>query len=913
MFGKIAQYLMGWVGCAVIASLSHAQQPLSAKWISYAGAEFFSDTVYAVATDSHTNAYFGGQLGQSYIESNDGAMISYPFDLESDLGGFVAKADADGTLQWAACLSLGLEASVYGLAYSAGAIYAAGSFGKPAVDDPWLDPEDARIDALLVKLDDTTGDLKWACALSDGADYADTTSAYTAVATDAFGNIYATGYTTITNLASTSTYSGGKDAVVVKYDPTGTLLWTRYLGGVNDDTAAAIATAADGSVYVGGQTRSPGWATLDNGFVPGTANAYGFLAKLNSADGNVVSSILLGATSGADAVAAILADATTGIILGGQRGSDGFVMKLTGLGSGYTTNWVRSVGGSAIDTVTSLTWQNGLALAGGTTGNGSWLAPQGEAALNYHGGTDGFLLQLNATTGVPLWSTYVGGAQNDAINAVAARGETIFAGGATFSPGFAYDGFWDVWGKDETGILAPPSPPYAYGFLGKWSPGVPPPPIIVTDVQDVIVNEGTDATFTLLAQSAPTPHYNWLRDGVPVAVTGTLGELTLPSVTPADNDALICCIASNIFGSVTSRVARLTVIGNGALTVTLTPAAAITQGAQWSVDGGTSWESSGGTVTLPPGSHTVTFSAIAGWVTPAPLPVTIASVGGLTCEGVYTPIVANAARSVDGTNVTLTVTAPPSGLTGWTLAETLPSGVTPTAYTPGGTWDALTRTLTFTGATATALAYTVTVTTSGVYTVTGQITSAPNGVTNTVTGDTQFIHANLARVINGTLVTIHAKQPSQFQTISETVHSGLTIVPGSVSSGGIQAGNLILWIMPNSQTLSYEVAGDPGTYPLSGLGTLLFGGTELIYGDAVIVIPEPTPTPLPDIVAFTVQSGQGHITFVSAVGQAYMVQTNATLSASGWHDCLPVTGTGATTTVILPAPSPRLFYRVGIQ
>ena len=53
------------------------------------------------------------------------------------------------------------------------------------------------------------------------------------------------------------------------------------------------------------------------------------------------------------------------------------------------------------------------------------------------------------------------------------------------------------------------------------------------------------------------------------------------------------------------------------LEVNLNPAAAITAGAQWRVDGG-AWQNSGAMIgVLTMGSHTVNFSPISGWVTPA--------------------------------------------------------------------------------------------------------------------------------------------------------------------------------------------------------------------------------------------------------------------------------------------------------
>jgi hypothetical protein len=56
---------------------------------------------------------------------------------------------------------------------------------------------------------------------------------------------------------------------------------------------------------------------------------------------------------------------------------------------------------------------------------------------------------------------------------------------------------------------------------------------------------------------------------------------------------------------------------SSALSVTISPAGAVSAGAQWRVDGG-AWRASGAVATgLTAGAHTVSFSAVAGWTAPA--------------------------------------------------------------------------------------------------------------------------------------------------------------------------------------------------------------------------------------------------------------------------------------------------------
>ena len=73
----------------------------------------------------------------------------------------------------------------------------------------------------------------------------------------------------------------------------------------------------------------------------------------------------------------------------------------------------------------------------------------------------------------------------------------------------------------------------------------------------------------------------------------------------------------------------------GALQVTITPAAAITAGAQWQVDGGVC-QTNGATVSgLTVGNHTVGFSTVAGWITPASQTITVISNQTTVATGIY--------------------------------------------------------------------------------------------------------------------------------------------------------------------------------------------------------------------------------------------------------------------------------------
>lgn len=76
----------------------------------------------------------------------------------------------------------------------------------------------------------------------------------------------------------------------------------------------------------------------------------------------------------------------------------------------------------------------------------------------------------------------------------------------------------------------------------------------------------------------------------------------------------------------------------GSVTALLTPAGAVSAGAQWQLDGG-ALENGGVTLTgVPAGSHTVTFTGVSGWVTPASTNVTVNLNQNTGVTGTYTQV-----------------------------------------------------------------------------------------------------------------------------------------------------------------------------------------------------------------------------------------------------------------------------------
>jgi hypothetical protein len=903
------------------AGHANALEHFSTSWSSYVGGDYGSDRVSAVAADSAGNAYLGGTLGESgSIQNNAGAPVSLARP------GFVAKTSAAGTLLWTRDFSEhgNYMDEILGLAAGPSRVFAAGCTQGSYADTGTY--------AFIAALNAADGTAAW----SDTIGRNEGTNRFNAVAAAADGAIYAVGHTSLTNqLCNVPGYSvggvtygtalkGGTDAFVVKYSSAGAVLWRHYLGGARDDTAWAVAVSSDGFVYVAGETRSPGWVSLAASGTAGDGNAAGFLVKLTAAGAHVWSSYLNGAGhDAATALAVAPGDAGAGvspaILLGGATassdflasaprlgtayagGTDGFVARLTDTNTAFRVDWCRFTGGAGADQVSALgLLADGRLAAGGTTSSGGWftLIPGSEA---FHGARDGFVTLLNATDGAVSWTTCIGGTEEDALHGLAAAADSFFTVGHTFSPNWTGGGFWTEWNKDELY-----GGPYAFGFAVKWQPGAPIAPVVLAEPADRTVREHAAAAFTVAATGTAPLFYRWSRNGAPLA-GATASNLTFTAAY-ADHGAAYSCLVSNLAGTVTSRAATLTVIPMGTLTLSIAPADAVQRGARWRLDSGPAWLASGLSTNLPAGAYAVSFSNLTGWTAPAQLPdVQVTHAATTEISVTYTPVLPEAERAVDGTNVAVTVRAP-AGLAAWTLVENLPASLTPTDITAGGVWNAGARTLTFTGAEATTntVAYRVICATSGVYTVSGTVTPAFASAAVPVTGENEILNAKLVRTIDGTSVTIKVLADGAWP-VTEIIPEGLT--PSAITGGAFNTfnnGQIFWYVIAGPAVLSYTATGAPGAYTLSGSS-----GIEPIFGDSVLTIPG-ADIPPPDILAFAPVSADAFaLTFTSIVNQAYLILTNDSPGNAAWGLCIgPVTGADGTTQCEVPALGPRLFYRV---
>lgn len=285
----------------------------------------------------------------------------------------------------------------------------------------------------------------------------------TGVAVDAAGNAYVTGYTASTDFPIVGAYDrsigkkGDVEVFVSKLNPTGTaLVWSTYIGGTSADRAVGLAVDATGSVYVTGTTSGADFPTTATAWQKGIAAGGGFVAKLApSGNALVYSTYVASATPSSIAVDAagnahVAGSATPSFVTtanamqptaASASGSTAFLIKLDP--SGSSALFSTFLGGSNGEDATSIALDDrgNVHVGGWTTSNDFPVRNAFQSTRK--AGRDGFVAKLAADGSTLLYSTLLGGALDDSVNAIAVdRSGNAFVAGETYSPDFPVkDGF----------------------------------------------------------------------------------------------------------------------------------------------------------------------------------------------------------------------------------------------------------------------------------------------------------------------------------------------------------------------------------------------------------------------------------------------------------------------------------------
>ncbi|MDR2254251.1 MAG: hypothetical protein LBD97_10445 [Bifidobacteriaceae bacterium] len=292
----------------------------------------------------------------------------------------LARFDGDGNLIWSTALG-GTDASEF---FAVGAAVDGGivAVGQTSSVDGDFDPSAGGYDGLVARFD-TDGNLLWSKTVGGAGD-----DSFFAMVTTADGGVIAAGATASAD-GDLPPSQGGGDALLVRFDADGELLWANTLGGAERDVFSAVLTVADGGIVVAGQTAST------DGVFPPSQGADDTLVARFDAQGDLVWSNTLGG-SGTDGFVAIGAAALGGVIVAGQTsstdgpfaasrgGSDTLLAWFSPEGS---LVWSKTLGDSADDGFSALATD----AAGGATVAG-WTASADDEDLPPSRGGDDVLV-----------------------------------------------------------------------------------------------------------------------------------------------------------------------------------------------------------------------------------------------------------------------------------------------------------------------------------------------------------------------------------------------------------------------------------------------------------------------------------------------------------------------------------------
>jgi hypothetical protein len=288
------------------------------------------------------------------------------------------------------------------------------------------------------------------------------------IAVDGSGNVYVTGYTDSTGFPTPggfdTTLDGTSDAFVTKVNANGqSLAWSSYLGGSGDDSGNGIVVDGSGNVYVTGYTTSTDFPTPG-----GFATTYGggtwdaFVTKVNANGQSLAWSSYLGGSAG-DYGVGIAVDGNGNVFVTGETNSsnfpttggfdttlggayDAFVTKVNA--NGQSLVWSSYLGGAGWDVASGIAVDgSGNVFVTGYTQSADFPTTGGfDTTLG--GAYDAFVTKVNANGQSLVWSSYLGGAADDADdigNGIAVDGSgNVYVTGFTASTDFPTTGGFDT-------------------------------------------------------------------------------------------------------------------------------------------------------------------------------------------------------------------------------------------------------------------------------------------------------------------------------------------------------------------------------------------------------------------------------------------------------------------------------------
>ena len=350
----------------------------------------------------------GNDHAFSIVESTDGGFVLAGYTNSygaGDVDMYILKINSDGTLGW--------TRTVGGTGYDAAWAIINTSDGGYAVAGRTNSYGAGGYDMYIVKLN-SSGTVQWTRTVGGAGAFSGDVAHSIAQTNDG-------GYAIVGNTATLGYSSGSTDCYIVKLNSSGVVQWTRTVGGTNAEAAYGITATSDGGCAITGYTMSYGAGNQDV-----------YVVKLNSS-GTVQWTRTVGGTSG-DKGYSIVQTTDGGYFISGSTlsfGAGGFDYYMIKLNSAGTVQWTRTAGGpdSEYEFLHKIT---------GIQANDGGYAVVG--TLLSVGVSDGYMVKLNSSGSVS-WTQTIGGSDAEILTSITNTSDGGFAlcGATEENPGPSYD------------------------------------------------------------------------------------------------------------------------------------------------------------------------------------------------------------------------------------------------------------------------------------------------------------------------------------------------------------------------------------------------------------------------------------------------------------------------------------------
>jgi Calx-beta domain-containing protein/beta-propeller repeat-containing protein/uncharacterized protein DUF4214 len=409
------------------------------------------DQALHIALDSSRNAYISGFTVSTDFPTVNPVQAANAFFQDA----FVTKVNAAGTaLVYSTYLGGNGNEQARGLAVdSAGSAYVTGFTNS--TNFPTANAFDSTIgsngdDAFVTKLNAAGDALVYSTYLGgdDSAEFGQ------AITVDSAGNAYVTGSTfsddfPTVNPIQSANAGGSTDAFLTKINAAGSaLVYSTYLGGDDNDSGEGIKVDSAGNAYVGGDTFSSNFPTASPIQAANGGEGDIFVLKVNAAGDALVYSTYLGGSL-RDACEDLAIDSAGNAYVTGDTESnnfptvnafqgtnggtvllqDAYVTKINAAGSALVfSTYLGGTGGEvgfgiAVDSA-------GNVYVAGATGSNNTFPTANALQCARAGSADVFATKFNAAGSALVYSTYLGGANDDQARGVAidSSGNAYIAG-----------------------------------------------------------------------------------------------------------------------------------------------------------------------------------------------------------------------------------------------------------------------------------------------------------------------------------------------------------------------------------------------------------------------------------------------------------------------------------------------------